>query len=58
VFALEQGAYTFHDVFMTARPGTVRLVNTATIRAGTRMAPRPEPSLAPWAVLPEHQRAK
>lgn len=57
VFALERGAYTFHDVFMAARPGTVRLVNTATIRAGTRMAPRPEPSLAPWAVLPEHQRA-
>ena len=35
VFALEQGSYTFHDVFMTARPGTVRLVNTATVRART-----------------------
>ena len=58
VFTLEQGAYTFHDVFMTARPGKVRLVNTATIRAGTIMAKQPERPLAPWAVLPEHQRTK
>jgi dihydroorotase len=58
VFALEEGAYTFHDVFMTARTGTVRLVNRATIRAGKPMGARPEQPLAPWAVLPEHQRAK
>jgi len=56
VFRLESGSYTFHDVFMAARPGTVRLVNTATIRAGTIMARRPERPLAPWAVRPEHQR--
>ena len=58
VFALEEGAYTFHDVFMTARSGKVRLVNRATIRAGKPMAPQPAPPLAPWAELPEHQRAK
>lgn len=57
VFSLEKGDYTFHDVFMTARRGKLRLVNRATIRAGKVMAPRPEPSLAPWAVLPEHQRS-
>ena len=56
VFRLESGSYTFHDVLMAARPGTVRLVNTATIRAGTIMARRPERPLAPWAVRPEHQR--
>jgi dihydroorotase len=56
VFTLEEGVYTFHDVFMAARPGKVRLVNTATIRAGKVMAKRPERPLAPWAVLPEHQR--
>jgi hypothetical protein len=43
---------------MTARPGTVRLVNTATVRGGRRMAQQPERPLAPWAVRPEHQRAK
>jgi hypothetical protein len=43
---------------MTARPGTVRLVNTATIRGGRRMAPQPALPLAPWAVRPEHQRAR
>ncbi len=58
VFALEEGEYTFHDVFMTARTAMVRLVNRATIRAGKRMTQRPEPPLASWAVLPEHQRAK
>jgi dihydroorotase len=58
IFALEVGAYTFHDVFMTARPATVRLVNKATIRAGKPMAQRPERPLAPWAELPEGQRVE
>jgi len=58
VFALEEGAYTFRDVFMTARSARIRLVNKATIRAGKLMAHRPEFKLAPWAHLPEHQRAK
>jgi hypothetical protein len=54
---LEEGAYTFHDVFMTARAGKVRLVNRTTLRAGKPMLRRPEPPLAPWAVLPEEQWA-
>jgi dihydroorotase len=58
VFALEEGTYTFRDVFMTARTAKVRLVNRATIRAGKPMAQRPEQPLAPWAELPEHQRVK
>jgi dihydroorotase len=58
VFALEEGAYTFHDVFMTARSGRVRLVSRATIRAGKPMAPQPAHPLAPWAELPVHQRGK
>lgn len=58
VFTLEAGTYTFHDVFMAARPGKVRLVAHATIRAGKRMtAPSAQPR-APWAELPEHQRAR
>jgi dihydroorotase len=57
VFSLEEGAYTFHDVFMNARAGKVRLVNRATIRAGKPMPPQPPQPLAPWAELPEHQRA-
>jgi len=56
VFALEEGAYTFHDVFMAERSGKVCLVSKATIRAGKPMAHRPQPPLAPWAELPEHQR--
>jgi len=56
LFALEEGSYTFHDVFMAARSGKDRLVNTATIRNGKPMTPRAERPLASWAVLPEHQR--
>jgi dihydroorotase len=58
VFVLENGAYIFHDVFMTTRPAKVRLVNTATIRAGKVMTRRPALPVAPWAELPEHQRAR
>jgi len=58
LFALVEGAYTFHDVFMVERSGKVRLVSKATIRAGKPMAQRPQPALAPWAELPEHQRRK
>lgn len=57
VFALEEGAYTFHDVFMASRSGKVRLVAQATIRAGKPMAPPPAQPLAPWAERPQHQRA-
>jgi dihydroorotase len=58
VFALEDGHFTYHDVTMTARTGRFRLVNTATIRDGKQMERVPDPPLAPWAVLPEHQRVK
>ncbi len=58
VFSLEEGDFTFHDVFMAARQGKVRLVNRATIRAGKVMTPQVESPRAPWAVLPEHQRGQ
>jgi len=58
VFTLESGSYTFHDVFMKARTGSLRLVNRATIRAGRPMAHRPQRPLASWAERPEHQRGK
>jgi len=54
---LEQGAFTFYDVFMAARPGRVRLVNVLTMRDGRVLWRQPEPALQPWAVLPPHQRA-
>ncbi|MFA5028189.1 MAG: amidohydrolase/deacetylase family metallohydrolase [Candidatus Methylomirabilota bacterium] len=56
LFRMEEGHYTFHDVLMTARTGRVRLVSTATIRAGRVMAKPPLPPLALWAERPEHQR--
>jgi dihydroorotase len=58
VFTLEEGAFTFHDVFMAARSGKIRLMAHATIRAGKRMATPPAQPRAPWAELPEHQRVR
>lgn len=58
LFALEEGSYTFHDVAMAERTGRRRLVHRATLRAGRPMAPRPQPPLAMWAVLPEAQQAR
>ena len=58
VFTLEDGDFTFHDVFMVARSGRIRLVSKATIRAGKPMVHRPQGPLAPWAEVPERDRNK
>lgn len=58
LFALEEGDFTLRDVFMASRPGKVRLASRLTIRGGQVMARQPDPPLAPWAVLPEHQRVR
>jgi dihydroorotase len=57
LFRLEEGAYTFHDVQMAARRGTRRLVSTLTLVDGEPLPQLPERERAPWAILPEHQRA-
>lgn len=56
IFRIEEGAYTFYDVAMEARPGRQRLVCTATLVAGQELPRAAERPPAPWAALPEHQR--
>ena len=58
VLRLEEGSYTFHDVFMQPRRGKVQLVNTATYVGGTLLPRAPERPPAPWvaADLPAVQR--
>lgn len=58
LFRLEEGSYTFHDVFMQPRRGTVQLVNTATYVGGTLLPHAPERPSAPWvaADFPAEQR--
>jgi dihydroorotase len=47
LFRLEEGHYTFYDIFMQPRRGTVRLVNTATYVGA--LLPRSDERLpAPW----------
>lgn len=56
VFELQEGEFTFYDVFVQPRRGTKRLVNAATVCRGKvleRVPPRP---LQPWAALPKHQK--
>ncbi len=48
LFRIEEGEYTFHDVFMQPRRGSAQLVNTATYVAGEQLPHRPEREPAPW----------
>jgi dihydroorotase len=57
LLALEEGAYTFHDVFMVARQGRVMLKSKGTYRAGKLVAQRPAPPSALWAAPPAISKA-
>jgi dihydroorotase len=58
LFRLEEGRYTFYDVFMEPRPGMAQLVNTATYSEGVLLPRTPERPPAPWVAseFPEQQR--
>jgi dihydroorotase len=56
LFRLEEGDFTFYDVFMNPRQGRQRLINTATFIAGQELGHLPERPPEPFAVLPEAQR--
>ena len=55
---LEDGDYTFQDVFMNEQKGNQLLVNDATFVDGEELERVPYPDLQPWAVLSETQRSK
>jgi dihydroorotase len=57
-WTIEDGDFTFQDVFMNERKGDKLVVNQATIVNGEvlpRVAERP---IHKWATLPDHQRGK
>jgi dihydroorotase len=56
LFTIEEGDYTFQDIFMSERKGTQLLKNTLTIIDGQEMERVPLPKLQPWAVLSKKQR--
>jgi dihydroorotase len=58
IFHLEDGDYTFQDVFMNEQKGNQLLVNDATFIDGEELERVPYPDLQPWAVLSELQRSK
>lgn len=58
IFHLQDGDYTFQDVFMNEQKGTQLLVNDATFIDGEELERVPYPDLQPWAVLSPNQRSK
>jgi len=58
LFDLEEGDFTFQDIFMNQRKGNQLLVNTLTMVDGDVLPRVEEDPLQPWAVLPETQRGK
>lgn len=58
MFHLEDGDYTFQDVFMNEQRGSQLLVNDATWIDGEQLERTPYPDLQPWSVLNPNQRAK
>jgi dihydroorotase len=52
LFRLEEGDHAFYDVHGQPRRGTMRLVNTATFRAGELLPHLPEREPAPWITAP------
>jgi dihydroorotase len=54
LFALEQGSYTFHDVYQATRRGTLMLRNKLTLVGGERLEPRQHPPPPPWVELVDH----
>ena len=56
LFRIEEGEFTFQDVFMVERTGSRRLLNTLTMVDGQVLPQVPEQQLQPWAKLADHQR--
>jgi dihydroorotase len=56
LFRLDQGDFTFYDVFMSERRGSQRLVNTLTLIDGEELPRLPERPAEPFATIPARQQ--
>lgn len=52
---VEEGEFTFYDVELRPRSGTMQLVNTMTMVGGEALPEQPELPMHPWTTLPERQ---
>jgi dihydroorotase len=57
LFRLREGSFTYYDVAMKPRRGSVQLDNTLTIVAGQKLERVEERPLHSWAGIPEAQRS-
>lgn len=58
LFRIEEGDYTFYDIYMEPRQGNKLLVNTLTMIDGQELPRLPEKERMVWATLPEAQEGK
>lgn len=58
LFTIEEGEFTFQDIFLNARKGRQLLVNTMTMIDGDVLPRVADDPLQPWSALPEAQRGK
>jgi dihydroorotase len=58
LFTIEEGEFTFQDIFLNERKGRQLLVNNLTMIDGDVLPRVAEDPLQPWAALPEAQRGK
>jgi dihydroorotase len=57
LFRLREGSFTYYDVAMRPRTGTVQLDNTLTIVGGRKLERVPERPIHFWADIPQAQRS-
>jgi dihydroorotase len=57
LFTIQEGDFTFYDVFMNEKKGRHMIRNTVTLARGREMARVPDGPTAPWIELTEAQRA-
>jgi dihydroorotase len=58
LFRIDEGDFTFQDIFLNERKGTKLLVNTGTFVDGEQLPSLPERPLHFFAKLPERQAGK
>jgi dihydroorotase len=56
IWRLDEGEYTFYDVDLNPRSGTMQLVNTLTMVGGEPLTAQPELPMHPWTKLPDRQQ--
>ncbi|HEX5166827.1 MAG TPA: amidohydrolase/deacetylase family metallohydrolase [Thermomicrobiales bacterium] len=56
IWRIDEGEFTFYDVDLNPRSGTMQIVNTLTMVGGEVLDEQPELPMHPWTKLPDKQQ--